>query len=141
MFVSRSQIFGKTLYYEGDVSYFESISKETISNCLGWLKQQGIIAIHKGAEPPANSHYEPPSMSTNANTTWIALSRGYIPAEQLPESTLPVVVKRKQTPKPTSKSDWDGPLGLFDTKFLKPFYDDDSSIHLSMFFLQCRPFN
>lgn len=124
-FVSRSQIFGKTLYYEGDVSYFESISKETISNCLGWLKQQGIINLHKGADPPINSHYEPPHQSTNANTTWIALAKDWIPAEQLPESNLPAIIKKAY------RNDWDGPLGLFDTTFLKPFYDDNSSIHLS----------
>ncbi len=136
--MNRSQIFGKTLYYEGDVSYFESVNKETLANAIGWFKQYGIIKTHKGAEPPPKSQYEPSTMKTNANTTWIALAKDWylhsidcsrIPAEQLPDAGLPhpdtIIDDRK-------KSDWDGPLGSFATTVVKTLYDDTATISLSM---------
>jgi glycerol-3-phosphate O-acyltransferase len=74
VFINRAQVFGKTLYYEGDVSYYESVSKETIANAAFRLKEMGLVKIHKGQSPPVYSKYEPSEYSTNINTSWIALS-------------------------------------------------------------------
>ena len=75
LFSNRAQILAKTLYYEGDLSYFESINKETLANAILRLKDYGIIKLHKGATPPAPCHFMPSIYSTNSNTTWINLSK------------------------------------------------------------------
>jgi glycerol-3-phosphate O-acyltransferase len=72
VFMNRSQVLGKTLYYEGDVSYIESVNKETIANAIIRLKEMGIVKIFKGLTPPGD--YEPSLFSTNAGTSWIALT-------------------------------------------------------------------
>jgi hypothetical protein len=119
-FIDRSQVFGKTLYFEGDVSYFESVNKETMSNAIGWLQHLGIIKIFKGAEPPSKCHYDVPRFKTNANTVWIAISLEWCPAENLPDAG-PLNL---ETPK--KKSDWDGPLGNFTSKVATSLYGNTS---------------
>ena len=71
VFMDRSQVFGKTLYYEGDISYFEAVNKETIGNAIQRLKQMGVVHIHKGSEPPTKEHYEHSTYSTNLNTIYL----------------------------------------------------------------------
>jgi hypothetical protein len=128
VFMDRSQIFGKTLYYEGDISYFESVNKETIANCIQRLRQMGVVQLYKGTEPPSNSHFEHSHYSTNMNTTWIALSQEWCPAESLPDAQLhhaePMTSSKKQ--------EWYGPLGSFAKKANKSMFDDDDSIMLSI---------
>jgi hypothetical protein len=126
VFMDRSQIFGKTLYYEGDVSYFEAVNKETIANAIQRLQQMGIVRIKKGAVPPADSNYEESSYKTNANTSWIALSPEWVPAERLPDAELEEVAPVKE------RKDWDGPLGSFATKVTKSLFDEEASISLSI---------
>ena len=131
MFVSRSQVYGKTLYYEGDLSYFESVNKETLGNCLGWLKQHGIIKVYKGIEPPSNSQYEISAYKTSINTTWISLTKEWVPIDVLPTFTIPVAAENSVSESKRPTSEWDGPLGSFQTKILKSIYDDDASIALT----------
>jgi Glycerol-3-phosphate acyltransferase C-terminal region len=50
--MKRCQVFGKTLYYEGDLSYFEAINKETLMNAFARLQEMGMIVMHKGPKPP-----------------------------------------------------------------------------------------
>lgn len=52
LFMKRVQIFGKTLYYEGDLSYFEAINGDTLMNAFSRLKEMGMIAFHNGPKPP-----------------------------------------------------------------------------------------
>ncbi|KAJ3000166.1 hypothetical protein HDV02_000449 [Globomyces sp. JEL0801] len=108
VFMKRSQIFGKTLYYEGDISYFESVNRETISNAIGRLKQLGCIKLHKGVEPPPESVYETSPHSTNANTTWIAVAKDWIPAERLPDSNL-----RENVNERNNRKEWEGSATTF----------------------------
>ncbi|RKO84340.1 hypothetical protein BDK51DRAFT_46496 [Blyttiomyces helicus] len=63
VFMNRAQYFGKTLYYEGDLSYFESVNKETLKNALLRLKQLGVILMHKGPAPPPPP--APPATASN----------------------------------------------------------------------------
>ncbi|KAI8098984.1 putative acyltransferase [Halteromyces radiatus] len=43
LFEKRSQALGKTLYYQGDLSYLEAVNKETLSNAMTRFEEQGVI--------------------------------------------------------------------------------------------------
>jgi len=43
VFMARMQKFAVTLYHEGDLSYFESINKETLKNAQLILQEHGVI--------------------------------------------------------------------------------------------------
>ncbi|KAI3638637.1 hypothetical protein MIR68_003135 [Amoeboaphelidium protococcarum] len=45
--MQKVQLFGKTLYYNGDLGYFESINKETLKNAFTRYQYMGIISAHK----------------------------------------------------------------------------------------------
>jgi hypothetical protein len=128
VFMDRSQIFGKTLYYEGDISYFESISKETIANAIQRLKEMGVVQLFKGTEPPPHSHYEQSHYSTNSNTTWISLTKEWCPADALPDAQL----HHAEPEKPQKKQEWFGPLGSFSKSTNKSMFDEGDSIMLSI---------
>ncbi|KAF9963941.1 hypothetical protein BGZ65_004903, partial [Modicella reniformis] len=51
VFMEKTQMFGKTLYYQGDLSYFESVNMETLKNGFNRLSDYGILMIKK----PTNS--------------------------------------------------------------------------------------
>ncbi|KAJ3274395.1 hypothetical protein HDV01_002999 [Terramyces sp. JEL0728] len=127
IFMKRAQIFGKTLYYEGDISYFESVNKETLGNSIARLKELGVIHLHKGLEAPAGSHFDPSPLSTNANTVWIALAKDWIPAESLPE----ISSVEEDDSKRKRRNEWDGPIGNFSIVPQKSLYDNSKSISLS----------
>ena len=75
--MKRCQIFGKTLYYEGDISYFEAINKETLGNALLRLRQMGMLDI---------LHSKPTTGTcTGSGNVWIALSPQWTPTDQLPQ--------------------------------------------------------
>ncbi|CAG8460948.1 9428_t:CDS:10 [Funneliformis caledonium] len=46
-FHNKCQLFGKTLYYEGDLSYFEAINKETLKNAFIRLEEVGLIMVKR----------------------------------------------------------------------------------------------
>ena len=81
VFLNRCQFFAKTLYYEGDLSYFESINKETIKNALTRLQDMGIILLYKGAYPPT---YSKPAAVNEKKQTWISVHPDWIPFDPLP---------------------------------------------------------
>ncbi|CAJ0649031.1 560_t:CDS:10 [Entrophospora sp. SA101] len=64
-FHNKCQIFGKTLYYQGDLSYFESINKETLKNAFIKLEDEDIIRVKR-------------SRNTKIMTT-VALHPDYVP--------------------------------------------------------------
>ncbi|KAF5865407.1 hypothetical protein ETB97_004225 [Aspergillus alliaceus] len=41
---------GKTLYHQGDLSYFEAVNKETLKNSYQRFAEEGIILVRKGKE-------------------------------------------------------------------------------------------
>lgn len=48
---------GKTLYHQGDLSYFEAVNKETLKNSYQRFEEEGIILVAKSKELPT-----PPTM-------------------------------------------------------------------------------
>lgn len=46
---------GKTLYHQGDLSYFEAVNKETLKNAYNRYEEEGIILISKSR----NSRIQP----------------------------------------------------------------------------------
>ncbi|KAF9579164.1 hypothetical protein BGW38_004682, partial [Lunasporangiospora selenospora] len=51
VFMEKTQMFGKTLYYQGDLSYFESVNMETLKNGFNRLADNGILMIKKPTGP------------------------------------------------------------------------------------------
>ena len=47
VFMEKTQMFGKTLYYQGDLSYFESVNMETLKNGFNRLSDYGILMIKR----------------------------------------------------------------------------------------------
>ncbi|ORY52918.1 putative acyltransferase [Rhizoclosmatium globosum] len=47
IFYDKAQFLGKTLYYEGDLSYFEAVNKETLKNGFERLKAMGVLLYRK----------------------------------------------------------------------------------------------
>lgn len=46
----RAQVFGKTLYHQGDLSYFEAVNKETLKNAYTRFEEEGIIVVSKNKD-------------------------------------------------------------------------------------------
>ncbi|KAL8782663.1 MAG: hypothetical protein Q9213_005202 [Squamulea squamosa] len=44
-----TQILGKTLYHQGDLSYFEAVNKETLKNAYQLFVEEGIVLIRKSS--------------------------------------------------------------------------------------------
>lgn len=44
---------GKTLYHQGDLSYFEAVNKETLKNAYQRFEEEGIITASKSKESRA----------------------------------------------------------------------------------------
>ncbi|KAI0999091.1 hypothetical protein K3495_g9103 [Podosphaera aphanis] len=42
-----AQLLGKTLYHQGDLSYFEAVNRETLKNAWTRFEEQGIIRVAK----------------------------------------------------------------------------------------------
>ncbi|CAO3564048.1 unnamed protein product [Mortierella alpina] len=47
VFMEKTQMFGKTLYYQGDLSYFESVNMETLKNGFNRLCDYGILMMKR----------------------------------------------------------------------------------------------
>ncbi|KAG0233773.1 hypothetical protein BGW42_007233 [Actinomortierella wolfii] len=55
VFMEKTQMFGKTLYYQGDLSYFESVNMETLKNGFNRLSDYGILVVQKARSPKERS--------------------------------------------------------------------------------------
>ncbi|KAI9498880.1 hypothetical protein BDB00DRAFT_797081 [Zychaea mexicana] len=64
-FMKRTQALGKTLYYQGDLSYLEAVNKETVAHAFNRYEQQGILL---------RTHYKQPRIWSE-----VALDAKYIP--------------------------------------------------------------
>jgi hypothetical protein len=49
-FQDRAQLFGKTLYHQGDLSYFEAVNKETLKNALTRFEDESMIVVTKSKD-------------------------------------------------------------------------------------------
>ncbi|KAF2682067.1 acyltransferase-domain-containing protein [Lentithecium fluviatile CBS 122367] len=47
---NRAQLFGKTLYHQGDLSYFEAVNKETLKNAYTRFEDEGTILVLKAKD-------------------------------------------------------------------------------------------
>ncbi|KAL9616892.1 MAG: hypothetical protein Q9160_008281 [Pyrenula sp. 1 TL-2023] len=47
---NNAQLLGKTLYHQGDLSYFEAVNKEALRNAYARFSEEGIILVAKGKE-------------------------------------------------------------------------------------------
>ncbi|KAF2083705.1 acyltransferase [Saccharata proteae CBS 121410] len=45
-----AQLLGKTLYHQGDLSYFEAVNKETLKNAYSRFEEEGIITVSKSRD-------------------------------------------------------------------------------------------
>lgn len=45
-----AQLLGKTLYHQGDLSYFEAVNKETLKNAFFLFEEEGIILINRSRD-------------------------------------------------------------------------------------------
>ncbi|CAO1601433.1 hypothetical protein XANCAGTX0491_005095 [Xanthoria calcicola] len=62
-----TQTLGKTLYHQGDLSYFEAVNKETLKNAYQLFVEEGIVLIRKS------------SIESSASTTAIRLAPDWTP--------------------------------------------------------------
>ncbi|KAK5131603.1 hypothetical protein LTR08_000790 [Meristemomyces frigidus] len=46
----KAQFLGKTLYHQGDLSYFEAVNKEALKNAFGRSQEEGIFHVSKPAK-------------------------------------------------------------------------------------------
>ncbi|KIW00424.1 uncharacterized protein PV09_07954 [Verruconis gallopava] len=46
----QAQLLGKTLYHQGDLSYFEAVNKETLKNAYTRFEEEGIIIVTKSRD-------------------------------------------------------------------------------------------
>ncbi|KAF2129366.1 glycerol-3-phosphate acyltransferase [Dothidotthia symphoricarpi CBS 119687] len=69
----RAQLFGKTLYHQGDLSYFEAVNKETLKNAYTRFEEEGMIVVTKakGKNVPAT----------------IRLAEGWVPERRAADAT------------------------------------------------------
>ena len=63
---NAAQLLGKTLYHQGDLSYFEAVNKETLKNAFTLFQQEGIIVVR--TLPPATNATSPSSITTPSTT-------------------------------------------------------------------------
>ncbi|ROV93153.1 hypothetical protein VMCG_08733 [Cytospora schulzeri] len=47
---NSAQLLGKTLYHQGDLSYFEAVNKETLKNSFQRFEEEGIIQVVKSRD-------------------------------------------------------------------------------------------
>ncbi|EXJ74778.1 acetyltransferase [Cladophialophora psammophila CBS 110553] len=50
---NMAQLAGRTLYHQGDLSYFEAVNKEALKNAYTRFQEEGIIDVAKGSESKA----------------------------------------------------------------------------------------
>ncbi|KAI8993177.1 hypothetical protein BDB01DRAFT_775443 [Pilobolus umbonatus] len=84
LFASRTQALGKTLYYQGDLSYLEAVNKETLSNAFIRYEEQNILLKRRHPTPKPWSE--------------VAISADYVPQRQngvlIPRGNLWELVER-----------------------------------------------
>ncbi|RAH68011.1 lysophospholipid acyltransferase family protein [Aspergillus aculeatinus CBS 121060] len=74
---NNAQLLGKTLYHQGDLSYFEAVNKETLKNSYQRFAEEGIIHIAKSKGSKASSVRLAPEWTPERDpTTGQVLPRG-----------------------------------------------------------------
>ncbi|KAI7203833.1 hypothetical protein KC352_g18678 [Hortaea werneckii] len=82
---TKAQLLGKTLYHQGDLSYFEAVNKEALANSFSRSEEAGIILIDRPSShsPSSTSGPQPSSPSaaptTKSTTTKVRLHPSWTP--------------------------------------------------------------
>lgn len=50
-----AQLLGKTLYHQGDLSYFEAVNKETLKNAFQLFEDEGIVVVRRSRDKKSPS--------------------------------------------------------------------------------------
>jgi hypothetical protein len=50
LYVTNKTQLGKTLYHQGDLSYFEAVNKETLKNAYQRFDEEGIVLVAKSRQ-------------------------------------------------------------------------------------------
>ncbi|RKF78679.1 Glycerol-3-phosphate acyltransferase [Golovinomyces cichoracearum] len=73
-----AQLLGKTLYHQGDLSYFEAVNRETLNNAWVRLEGEGIIIVHKSRDSkiPAKAKVHPDWKPSRDPETGLVVAKG-----------------------------------------------------------------
>ncbi|KAI6882716.1 acyltransferase, partial [Hortaea werneckii] len=145
---AKAQLLGKTLYHQGDLSYFEAVNKEALANSFSRSEEAGIILIDRssshssspsstsGGSQPSGS--TPPPPSTKSTTTKVRLHPSWTPPRDpttghlLPEGRLWDFCERISQARREGKNRRDGAsvrrrvLGLVEMVGSSMFEQEDS---------------
>ncbi|RAR14475.1 glycerol-3-phosphate acyltransferase [Stemphylium lycopersici] len=90
----RAQLLGKTLYHQGDLSYFEAVNKETLKNAYTRFQEEGMVLVSKsrGGKPQnSSSSSSGSSSSSNSSSTMIRLADEWVPRRKSAEDGAGIV--------------------------------------------------
>lgn len=76
----RAQLFGKTLYHQGDLSYFEAVNKETLKNTYTRFEEEGMILPlkSKDSKVPSTIRLSDEWMPLRSTETGVIDARGQL---------------------------------------------------------------
>ncbi|GAA5798730.1 glycerol-3-phosphate acyltransferase [Helicostylum pulchrum] len=78
LFANRTQSLGKTLYYQGDLSYLEAVNKETLSNAFTRYEEKNILLKRRHPGPKPWSEVAVSSDYTPERQNGILIPRGHL---------------------------------------------------------------
>ncbi|RKF65528.1 putative glycerol-3-phosphate acyltransferase, mitochondrial [Erysiphe neolycopersici] len=73
-----AQLLGKTLYHQGDLSYFEAVNRQTLKNAWIRLEEEGIILVAKSHDLsiPARAKISPDWQPSRDPETGLVIAKG-----------------------------------------------------------------
>ncbi|KAI6247701.1 putative glycerol-3-phosphate acyltransferase, mitochondrial [Erysiphe necator] len=73
-----AQLLGKTLYHQGDLSYFEAVNRQTLKNAWIRLEEEGIILVAKSHDSkiPALAKISPDWQPSRDAKTGLVIAKG-----------------------------------------------------------------
>ncbi|KAI7905108.1 uncharacterized protein BX663DRAFT_501774 [Cokeromyces recurvatus] len=78
LFANRAQSLGKTLYYQGDLSYLEAVNKETLSNAFTHYEEQKILLKKRYSNPKPWSEVAVSPDYTPERQNGVLMPRGHL---------------------------------------------------------------
>ncbi|RCH90268.1 hypothetical protein CU098_003351 [Rhizopus stolonifer] len=78
LFSNRTQSLGKTLYYQGDLSYLEAVNKETLSNAFMRYQEQNILLKKRHNSPKPWSEVAISPDYTPERQNGVLIPRGHL---------------------------------------------------------------
>ncbi|CAG8977163.1 hypothetical protein HYALB_00003384 [Hymenoscyphus albidus] len=87
-----AQLLGKTLYHQGDLSYFEAVNKETLKNAWTRFEEEGIIRVVKSR----NAKVQPRAKLSPEWATHRDSIGGIVPEGRLWDFTEKIALSRRE---------------------------------------------